>query len=309
MMCFGYSPVMAPYLVHSMVDARGAIVKTTPIELEKAALLHDWAITRRFSIFFELPVSFDLGRAMASNSPFIWDPARSARIGVLPRHGEGSEIRWFDVGSCYVLHVANAYEDGAEIVVDACRSNIGDFPTEQDERLGTDDDRAEKLHRWRLNLETGAVTQERVDRFAIDFPRINERYVGRKNRFIYATRLAPPETAVHPRLAEFRKKWRGSLIFDGIIQYDRDGKRSLFHSLGPNRYLAGEAVFAPRPGGTEEDDGWVIAFVRDEAAERSECVVIDARRFTADPVARIHIPARVPYGFHSAWVAREAFSS
>jgi carotenoid cleavage dioxygenase len=42
--------------------------------------------------------------------------------------------------------------------------------------------------------------------------------------------------------------------------------------------------------------------VWDDNARQSECVIIDARNFTAPPVARIKIPSRVPFGFHAAWV-------
>ena len=38
------------------------------------------------------------------------------------------------------------------------------------------------------------------------------------------------------------------------------------------------------------------------ASRPPECRVIDAQDFTAEPVARIKIPSRVPFGFHAAWV-------
>jgi carotenoid cleavage dioxygenase len=34
----------------------------------------------------------------------------------------------------------------------------------------------------------------------------------------------------------------------------------------------------------------------------SDLVVIDASDFTAQPVARIKLPHRVPYGFHGNWI-------
>ena len=37
---------------------------------------------------------------------------------MIPRHGGSSEIRWFEAEPTYVLHWANAYEDGDEVVVD-----------------------------------------------------------------------------------------------------------------------------------------------------------------------------------------------
>lgn len=30
---------------------------------------------------------------------------------------------------------------------------------------------------------------------------------------------------------------------------------------------------------------------------------ITAQDFTAEPVARVHLPARIPLGFHGSWIA------
>ena len=69
---------------------------------------------------------------------------------------------------------------------------------------------------------------------------------------------------------------------------------------GPDRW-GGEGVFVPREGATAEDDGYVILFVWDEAAQRSECLILDARDIEAPPVATLAIPYRVPFGFLAGW--------
>ena len=40
---------------------------------------------------------------------------------IIPRHGRGDEIRWFEADPCYVYHSVNAWEDGDEVVLDLCR--------------------------------------------------------------------------------------------------------------------------------------------------------------------------------------------
>lgn len=42
-----------------------------------------------------------------------------------------------------------------------------------------------------------------------------------------------------------------------------------FHAFGPGRF-GGEPVFVPRPGGKDEDDGWVVTYVYDRNTNESE---------------------------------------
>jgi carotenoid cleavage dioxygenase len=35
----------------------------------------------------------------------------------------------------------------------------------------------------------------------------------------------------------------------------------------------------------------------------SDLVILAAQDFTGEPVARIHLPARIPLGFHGSWLA------
>ncbi len=80
---------------------------------------------------------------------------------------------------------------------------------------------------------------------------------------------------------------------------ERDG--SWTHELGAG-CQAGEPVFAPLPGAAGEDEGWILTFVYDPATDRSDLVIIDAQEFDKPPVARIHLPTRVPFGFHGSWI-------
>jgi carotenoid cleavage dioxygenase len=64
-----------------------------------------------------------------------------------------------------------------------------------------------------------------------------------------------------------------------------------------------EPVFVPRSADATEDDGWVLAYVHDEARDACDIVVLDAQDFSAPPVATVHLPVRVPFGFHGNWIA------
>lgn len=46
-----------------------------------------------------------------------------------------------------------------------------------------------------------------------------------------------------------------------------------------------------------------MGFVYDRAENRSDLVLLDGQSLA--PVATVHIPVRVPHGFHGNWVATE----
>jgi carotenoid cleavage dioxygenase-like enzyme len=65
--------------------------------------------------------------------------------------------------------------------------------------------------------------------------------------------------------------------------------------------MGGEAVFVPA-GSNGEDDGYLVTFVYDEGSGNSELVLYDAKTMSCNPVARVKMPRRVPFGFHGLWM-------
>ncbi|HEY9871969.1 MAG TPA: carotenoid oxygenase family protein [Candidatus Obscuribacterales bacterium] len=291
MMFFGYSVAVPPYLQYGVVSAQGELLRTVPIELPVGVMMHDFAITENYTIFMDLPLTFRLQRMQRGEPAFMFEPDSPSRFGILPRHGDNSNIRWFEAPACYIFHTMNAYEDGDEVVLVACRMNatsvLGSSTQPQEhegDNPGIQSD-IPFLHRWRFNLKTGAVQEEQLDDKPGEFPRVNEQFLGQPTRYGYLGRSAA-----------------GSMPkFDGLIKYDLDSGSSQTHEFGRERY-GGEGVFAPSSHATAEDDGWLLTFVHDEVEGTSELVVVDVKDMTAEPVARILIPERVPYGFHGSWV-------
>jgi carotenoid cleavage dioxygenase len=283
MMFFGYS-FAPPYLQYGIVSAQGEILKTVPIEIPMGVMMHDFAITENYTIFMDLPLTFSPERMQRGEAMMMFESDRPSRFGILPRHGDNSNIRWFETSSCYIFHTMNAYEDGDEIILIACRMSS----TTVLETGSSTDPTANipLLHRWRFNLSTGTVTEEILDEVPAEFPRVNENLLGRKTQYGYAGKMANSPVP----------------LFDGVIKYNLNNGKTQTHEFGQGRY-GGEAVFAPCQNAISEDDGWLITFVHDENSQTSELVVINAQDITSEPVARVIIPQRVPYGFHGAWVS------
>jgi carotenoid cleavage dioxygenase-like enzyme len=289
MLFFGYSP-FRPCVSYSVVNAQGQLVSTTRINVRRPIMMHDFAITPRYTIFMDLPFTFSIKRVMRGQPVLKFEPELGARFGILPRYGKGEDIKWFEVPSCYVFHTLNAYEDGDDLVLLACRTK--EFPDSffTPPGMNTSGGRvigpewAPLMYRWRLNLKTGNTREEALDDVPSDFPRVNDKVVGRKMRYGYTVSLMTGP--------------------NGLLKYDYERGRSELHVHGEKR-MGGEGVFVARPNATAEDDGWVMTYIHDEGTNKSELTVIEAQDFTAPPVARVQIPVRVPYGFHGAWIPGE----
>jgi carotenoid cleavage dioxygenase len=289
MMFFGYSLIRPPYLRYSIVDSRGELKSTVALDLPVAVMMHDFAITERYTIFLDLPLTFRPERLESRESPLAFERERPGRFGILPRHGDNATVRWFESPSCYVFHTLNAYEMGDEVLLSACRSRgtdvLGASPGSAVRERDSPGSDTPALYGWRFNLRTGEVREGPLDDRPCEFPRINEGYLGRRHRYGYAAKAAPTDL---PK-------------FDGLLKFDLETREARTHSFGAGRY-GGEGVFAPRPGAGDEDDGWLMTFVHDEGENTSELVIVNARSIEGEPIARIHLPRRVPYGFHGAWV-------
>jgi len=290
MLFLGYSLMQQPFLQYGIVSPEGELVKLIPIELPVGVMMHDFAITEHYTIFLDFPFTFRPERMTQGQPIFLFEPETPSRFGILPRHGESSDIRWFDSPSCYSFHTLNAYESGDEVFLVACRMKLSNA-------LGITQENANSagntpyLYEWRFNLQTGVVQERSLGDLACEFPRINEKYLGRKNRYGYVGKL---------KLGEMS-------LFDGLLKYDLETGKTEIHSFEPHCY-GGEAVFVPHPQANSEDHGWLLTFVYHEDSEQSELIVLDAQNFTKPAIARIIMPQRVPYGFHGAWVDAEQFA-
>jgi carotenoid cleavage oxygenase len=228
--------------------------------------------------------------------PYAWNPKYPARIGVLPREGSGADggkapVRWFDIEPCYVYHPLNAYSevrDGNEVLVlDVVRYQR---MFDRDQR-GPGESRP-TLDRWTINLATGAVSSERRDDRAQEFPRINETRLGGRHRFGYTVGID----------GGFLDSGRTQMS-TSLYKHDYLTGSSTVAPLD-RELLIGEMSFIPRPTSHDaaEDDGILIGYGYHRGRDEGQLVLLDAQ--TCESVATVHLPQRVPMGFHGNWSPR-----
>lgn len=282
MLAFGYS-LMPPHLTYLRVDAEGTLVQQEPIDLPAPVMMHDFNVTASSVVFMDLPVVFDLDLALQGTMPFQFRPDNGARLGVMPRTGHAADVRWFEVDPCYVFHPVNAFDHEGGVALDVAR-----YPSMW--AGSTDFDEAATLWRWFIDPASGRVTETQLDDRTIEFGRVADDCVAQPYRFGYAVGDARVSGDPEART---------------VVKFDMADDSSTAANLGPGR-SPGEFVFVARHDGTNEDDGWLMGYVYDRAEDRSDLVILDASDMTAQPVAVVELPRRVPFGFHGSWVPASA---
>ena len=285
MLFFGYSMMGAPFLNYHRVSKEGKLVQSEAIEIPRPVMMHDWNITRNYVVFMDLPIVSDLDLAVTTGSPFGFKPECGARLGVMPREGNNSDVRWFDIDPCFVFHSFNSFEEDKKIVLYVSRQQeamVGGFKD-----IYGGETTVARLWRWVIDLEKGTVLEEQLDDGACDFPRVNDNFVGLRSEYGYCMQI---KTDVE------------SLTFgENLFKYHLESGKRTDHHLGDN-VAGGEPVFAPKPGAKYEDEGWILSLVHERNSRKSKLVIIDAQAFDQDPVAEVIIPQRVPYGAHGSWI-------
>ena len=303
---------------YTVTGTDGRVRRTVDVEVGGSPMMHSFALTERYVVLFDLPAVFDkrvatanlpailrpmaratlrpiigrhpipewLATAMARQSatlrhrtsslPYRWDDSYPARVGVFDREGDGHDVRWFDVEPCYVFHPLNAYDDGPSIVLDVVR-----HPRVFDTVTTGPAEGPPTLERWTVDLDAGKVREERLDDRPQEFPRIDDRRVGRRHRYGYSVGFAGPDTG------------------DAVLRHDHASGETQSRALGRG-CSAGEFTFIPHAPDAAEDDGILIGYVQHRAEGRTDLLVLDAN--TLADVAAVHLPVRVPTGFHGNWV-------
>jgi carotenoid cleavage dioxygenase len=267
------------------IGTDGRVARSVDVETPGSPMVHDMAFTEKYALLFDLPVTFNLDLAMSGRAlPYAWNDEYGARIGLLPLRGaaDGSDVQWFDIEPCFFYHPLNAYDlDDGRVVLDAVR-HPKTFATD----AHGPNEGATRLDRWTLDPAEGKVLEETLNDRSQEFPRLNETLQGRRNRYGYGVGTA----------FELDQLEQGP-----ALKHDLVGGTTVEHDYGPGRVTL-EPVFVPREGATAEDDGWVISYVHDNTTNRADVVILDAQDFTGSPVATVHLPVRVPYGFHGNWI-------
>ena len=270
---------------HVAINRAGEVISERPIAVKGGPSIHECSITDDYVIVFDLPVTLSLPTlAQGYNFPYRWNEAHPARVGLLPRRGDADKIIWCEVDPCYVFHVANSFQNADGSVTVDCCAYESMFAHGPDGPNGV----SRGFERWQVNPKTRNVTRTSIDTFPQEFPRVDERRFGQSYR--HAWTVSQPSDTVSNFAAE-----------NALYHHDLVAGEKRSYTFG-SELVGGEFVFVPRLPDADEADGWLIGLVIDVKNDTTQLQFFEALNIEKGPVGAVHIPHRIPPGFHGNWI-------
>src|SRR5262249_28415911 len=120
---FGAKGLFSRDVVYYEISAGGAVTHEVWFQVPYHTMLHDFGVTENYAVFPIIPVCGVGEEALRAGKPhYAWDSSKPIYLGVLPRAGRASELRWFKAPNQFCSHVMNAFNDGTKVYIDVPRA-------------------------------------------------------------------------------------------------------------------------------------------------------------------------------------------
>lgn len=264
--------------------ADGALQKAEMIDLPRASYMHDFTATARHLVILLQPWVME-GFKMPIARSMAWRPELGTQVLVVDKD-DLSKRRIFELPPFFFFHLGDAWEEtDGTIRFDAC---VDEDPS----GMGADGRailRGELLpaappRRALITLRANGRAEFAREAVTAEFPRSDPRFAGEARQ--YSVHLTN-QKADRP-------------LLQGVAVRDWKRDRDQVFNFGP-RHLVEEMVFVPRPGSSQELDGWIVGTTLNLDAKATELHVFDARYVDKGPIAAWRAPVALPVTFHGVF--------
>lgn len=261
----------------------GELEAATMIDLPRASYLHDFTATARHLVIVLQPW-VQARMTMPFSEGFDWRPDEGTQVLVIDKD-DLTRRRVFELPAFGFFHLGDAWSDGEDIRFDLCVHRDMDFAARGASEILNGvplDEEPARLAMAQLKAD-GSAGLQRTGHVA-EFPRSDPRRAGLPRRFTLHTAEEAPDRP----------------FASAIGMTDWRAERTRTFDFGAD-HVMDEMVFVPRPGGSAEDDGWLVGPTLNLAARATELQVLDAARIEEGPIATWRADAALPVSFHGIW--------
>ena len=298
---FGYEAkgLATKDVAYGIADAEGNLLSEQWFEIPYVAMMHDFAITKEHAIFPVFPTVCDMEKLKNGASHWAWDPSKDSYIGIMPRNGDVSEMRWFQGPPCFSYHMMNAFTEGSLVHMDLCVADFNMFPFVQ-EAGGfkfSPQEANGRLARWTFDLEGDSDTWTEIMLGPDgEMPRVAEKDMLKDYTLGYYLHFNPQY---------------GPPIVSGPVGAG-------FNALSRINVKTGELQTYAAPGTTLQEpvhiksrqpnhEGYIALVSDNHETNLADVLLLEAEHVEKGPIATIRMPLRLRSGVHGNWVAQEDF--
>jgi len=267
--------------------------------LPRFSYLHDWFVTKRFVVLHLHPATIEVWGLLLGLRSIVdslrWNGADGSLLMILPRDRRAGSAapRFVEAEASFMWHSFNGHEEGDELVLDFIGYEnpdhfIGPDPLALAVMRGQPGqfEYPGLVRRFRVGPGGKRARNEVVAAGNFEWPRIDDRLLGRRNRWGFMASARPRE-----------------FFWNAVARVDFEDGGVERYDFG-NCVFTSEPVFVPDPtreGGAREGAGWLLVELYDGNERRSSLAVLDPGRITEGPVARVLLDHHVPISFHGYW--------
>lgn len=281
------------------ISPTGELLREVWFEAPYYCMMHDFGLTEDYACFHIVPSTSTWERLEAGLPHFGFDTTLPVYLGILPRKGDGKDIKWFKRPNLFCSHVMNAFNDGTKIHFDTpvARNNMFPFFPDIHGAPFKPEEAKSYMTRWTVDYSSkddAFEPDQRLTDMTGEFPRIDDRYATQPHGYSWFPVMDPtlPFNGPGQRASGLRLNKIGFLDF-------RHGRESNWH-CGPDSLIQ-EPCFVPRTPDAPEGDGYIVSLVDDVVQNYSELVILDAQHIEDGPLARAKLPFRLRQGLHGNW--------
>ena len=277
----------------------GTVTSERKIAAPYLSMVHDIAISQNYILIPVYGMVSSMERLREGKIHWGWDTTVPSHIGVLPRDGGASDVRWFTGPPMAMVHTFAATDRDGVVTLDAAVSDGNPFPFFPDVHGKPFDGAAARttVRRYVLDMNARGESWREERRFqdkAGALSRIDDRFMGHDFRYGllgFADEYLP-----------FTGEAGGRRPVNSLGRFDfaEGAVEAMF--AGP-QYALQEVAFAPRAPDAPEADGWVMAMATNYETMKSEVVIGDTRTLADGPIAKVKLPFKAPGQVHGNWVS------
>jgi carotenoid cleavage dioxygenase-like enzyme len=309
MCAFGYAAkgLLTRDMVYYELNEQGKLKREVWFEIPYYCMMHDFGLTEDYAVFHVIPIVSSWERLEAGLPHFGFDTTKDIYLGVLPRKGEASDIRWFKAPNCFASHVMNAFNDGTKVHIDVPMAKGNMFPFFPDVHGAAFDPQKSLSYmtRWTVDMDSRGDAFEsmtRLTQISGEFPRIDERYASAPYRygFLLSQDFSRPLQLPGGRSAS-------GMMINTLARLDHATGETQSWWSGTSSTIQ-EPCFIPKPGQSGEGEGYLVAVVNRLADSRSDFLIFDAQRLADGPMATAKLEIRLRGALHGNWTPADKLS-